>query len=372
MRIETISLPHTSIGQSVSLTALHFGHESSVRKVYIQASLHADELPGALTAFHLRQQLTDLAHHISSHIVLVPLANPIGLAQQLLYTTQGRFELGTGQNFNRLGELDLYELTLKEIQNAQVTHGQDANANMTTIRAVMAQALAKYQTSTTLEAMHHQLLTWAFDADVVLDLHCDWRAVMHMYTTPDGWPVVEPLARYLGSRCQLIADDSGCNPFDEALSTAWTKLARYFPDANIPAACTATTVELRGQADVAHELAQQDAQAIVQFLMHRGDIVQDAASLPPLIAEPSPLAGVERLSATTAGLVVYHVEPGDHVRSGQMVAEIINPLSQNITPLTCHVDGFVFACNHYRYANTGDALMSISGSKELAHATLSP
>ena len=143
MRTETISLPHTSIGQSVSLTALHFGHESSVRKVYIQASLHADELPGALTAFHLRQQLTDLAHHISSHIILVPLANPIGLAQQLLYTTQGRFELGTGQNFNRLGELDLYELTLKEIESSQMILGQDAQANVSNIRAAMAKALAK-------------------------------------------------------------------------------------------------------------------------------------------------------------------------------------------------------------------------------------
>jgi hypothetical protein len=39
------------------LTSFHFGHADGGEKVYIQASLHADELPGMLAAWHLKSAL---------------------------------------------------------------------------------------------------------------------------------------------------------------------------------------------------------------------------------------------------------------------------------------------------------------------------
>ena len=200
MRVEIIPLNDGAIGTQRTITALHFGDESAARKIYIQASLHADELPGALTAYHLRAQFLALeqAGHINAHIVLVPLANPIGLSQALHHTAVGRFEFLSGQNFNRLGALNLFELTLAHLQKNGAVLGQDAAANVATIRGAMRQALAEFVPKNALESMHLALVGLAFDADVVLDLHCDERAVLHMYTLPDLWPLFEPLAAHLG------------------------------------------------------------------------------------------------------------------------------------------------------------------------------
>ena len=48
-------------GTQRELVSLHYGTPGSAAgKAYIQASLHADELPGMLTAHHLRRQLAAL------------------------------------------------------------------------------------------------------------------------------------------------------------------------------------------------------------------------------------------------------------------------------------------------------------------------
>jgi predicted deacylase len=46
-----------SLGSQKTLTSFHFGQPGSGLKVYIQASLHAEELPGMLVAHHLRALL---------------------------------------------------------------------------------------------------------------------------------------------------------------------------------------------------------------------------------------------------------------------------------------------------------------------------
>ena len=64
----------------------------------IQAALHADEVPALLVAQALRTQLTALEAQgaVLGEVVLVPYANPIGLAQQLLGQHEGRFDLRDG------------------------------------------------------------------------------------------------------------------------------------------------------------------------------------------------------------------------------------------------------------------------------------
>ena len=91
------------IGTRREIVSVHYGPADSGRKAYLQAALHADELPGMLVAHHLRRRLLSLeaAGRLRGEIVLVPVANPIGLAQSVLRSAQGRFELHSGENFNR-------------------------------------------------------------------------------------------------------------------------------------------------------------------------------------------------------------------------------------------------------------------------------
>jgi len=92
-----------SPGTTRELLSLHYGPTGTGRKAAIQASLHADEVPGLLVAHHLRRRLAGLetAGALRGEIVLVPFANPIGLSQRVLQSVEGRFDLASGENFNR-------------------------------------------------------------------------------------------------------------------------------------------------------------------------------------------------------------------------------------------------------------------------------
>ena len=370
MRIEYHALDGTSLGTTRHVTAVHFGSEDAQRKIYIQASLHADELPGSLVAYHLRPLLEQLeqAGRVQSHIILVPLCNPIGLDQPLMYRQNGRFDAFSGRNFNRLVNLPLYERVLARLQADPEVLGDDAQANVATIRQLMAQELQAYEPQTQVDLLQHLLVRLAYDADVVLDLHCDEKAVMHTYTLPQLWERAEPLVRYLRSECQILSENSGSNAFDEFLSTIWLRLSREFPQVNIPLASFTITVELRGEADLQHEKAQTDAQAIVQYLAHIGAIDLDEKAtqpMPDLIREPHPLSGLAYVLAPTSGIVVYHVRAGDTVTKGQLLADIVDPVHQLCTPVYTPTNGFVYATHHANFAQQGVTLVSVSGSTDL-------
>ena len=74
-----IMLPGVSPGCKRSLVYHSYGQPGTSR-AYIQASIHADELPGMLVAHHLIKMLdcANSAGHIVKEIVIVPFANPIG------------------------------------------------------------------------------------------------------------------------------------------------------------------------------------------------------------------------------------------------------------------------------------------------------
>src|SRR3954467_5724405 len=263
------ALTQNTPGVSIELQSLHFGTPGRGPKATLQAALHADEIPGLLVAHHLRAHLAALEAEgrIVGEVVLVPVANPIGLTQRVLQAVQGRFDLGSGENFNR-HYADLFDAVAARV-DGQLTF--DATHNVALIRDALREAAAALPERSALESLRRTLLGLSIDADIVLDLHCDSQAVMHLYTETSVWPQVEPLARFLGCEAALLAEVSGDHPFDEACSTIWPRLAAHFGSGTpIPSACVAVTVELRGEADVAHDLAERDAQAIVDYLAWQG------------------------------------------------------------------------------------------------------
>ncbi len=47
-------------GTARQIHSFHFGATTAKGKIYIQSSLHADEMPGMLVAWHLGQRLAEL------------------------------------------------------------------------------------------------------------------------------------------------------------------------------------------------------------------------------------------------------------------------------------------------------------------------
>ncbi|WP_374601384.1 succinylglutamate desuccinylase/aspartoacylase family protein [Niveibacterium sp.] len=356
-------------GTARELVSLHFGAPASGQKVYIQASLHADELPGMLVAHHLRQHFERLEREglLRGEIVLVPVANPLGLSQTLLHVPQGRFEFASGENFNRY-----YPSLADQVEQAVAQHlGPRADHNVALVRAALRDAVAKQPADTELASLRRTLMGLACDADVVLDLHCDTEAVLHLYTGTPLWPQAEPLARYLGAEVSLLATESGDAPFDEACSQIWWQLAeRWAGHHPLPMACMAATIELRGFADVSHPNAERDAAAIVAFLTHRGVIAQPPASLPPLLREPMPLAGSIPIHAQQGGVLVFVREVGDEVACGDVVAEVIDPYDGRVQTLRSSIDGLLYARDNRRFATAGMRVAKVAGREALRSGKL--
>ena len=353
-----------SLGSSRSVSSFHFGTAGSGEKVYIQASLHADELPGMLTAWQLKQRLAALEAEgrLAGEVVLVPVANPIGLDQQLNGVALGRFELQSGQNFNRHYPAFAAEIFAELRQEL----GSDAAANTRRIRQLLLQKVAAIQPASELAALRKTLMLLACDADVVLDLHCDCAAALHLYTGTPLWQQCEPLARYLDAACTLLAEDSGDNPFDEACSQLWWQLRDLARDAGLEAAiamaCLSVTVELRGQADVNHDFARQDADAILAFLTHRGVIRGDAPALPELRYPATPLAGSESLLAPHAGVVHYYLAAGQLVNSGDHIADVIDPVNDRVSAVRANRAGMLYATESRHYLSAGQWLAKVASA----------
>ena len=364
MQIQHHPLPSPVPGTQRELISLHYGRPGAGPKVYLQASLHADELPGMLTAYHLRQQLDALEAQgqILGEVVLVPMANPIGLSQWWLQSHLGRFESLSGENFNR----HYPDYILAAAAQAEPQLSQDAAHNVAVLRAALREQLAQAPADTELQALRRSLMQLACDADVVLDLHCDAQALMHLYTETPCWPQCEPLAAFLGARVTLLATDSGDNPFDEACSQVWWKWARHFGERfPIPQACLSVTVELRGQQDVTHELASADARAILDFLRWRGVLAGEALPPPPAQGEARPLAGCMPIKAPVGGLLTFVREVGAEVQAGEVLAHVINPLTAELTELHSPVDGLFFARDTLRLVTAGAKVAKVAGREAL-------
>jgi uncharacterized protein len=363
MRIHRHPLISPAPGTQRELVSLHYGRTGG-QKAYIQASLHGDELPGMLVAHHLRLQLDALeaAGQVTGEIVLVPMANPIGLSQFLLHAHLGRFELTTGENFNRH-----YPDQIDAVAAAvEPQLGPDAATNVALLRRALKAAVESSPVDTELQSQRRQLMALSCDADIVLDLHCDAQALMHLYTETPCWPDCEPLARFLGSRVTLLAQDSGDNPFDEACSQVWWKWAKHFGGRfPIPQACLSVTVELRGATDVTHELAAADARNIIDFLRWRGLIAGDKPALPAALGDARPLAGSMPIKAPVAGVLTFVKEVGAEVQAGDVLAHVIDPITAQVTELTSPVDGLFFARDFLRFANAGMRVAKVAGKQAL-------
>jgi uncharacterized protein len=370
MRQRLHPLLSPSLGTQRQVTSLHFGQAGNGRKAYIQASLHADELPGMLTAHKLRGLLAaaEAAGDIPGEVVLVPVCNPIGLDQGLMHHQVGRFELLGMENFNR-NYPDFFNLVKERISSGLT---QDADTNKAIVRAAMHQVLGEQAITTELESLRQVLMTLSCDADVVLDLHCDFEAILHMYVEQPMLPLMEPLSRLLGAETVLWARGSGPSiSFDEALSGPWWRLRDHFADrAPIPLGCASTTVELRGQTDVSDALATQDAQAIVGYLRHAGVLSGPAPALPAPRCEPTPLAGTEASHAPHPGVVDFVAGIGERVAAGQLLARIVDPLTPRETEIRSSIEGTVYARHNLRWATAGMEICRVAGSTPIRSGNL--
>ena len=332
-------------GTSHAFEVLRFrGRGEGAPGAYLQAALHAGELPGVAALHHLVPMLeaAEREGRIAGTITIVPQANPIGAAQVLFGDLQGRFAIGSRVNFNR----DFPLLAARDL--AQLP-GEDA--------PVAADVRLKAR-----------LIGLALAHELILDLHCDDESLSYLYVPGPFWPYLSDLASALGAEAVILWEDGSDGAFEEAAAAPALMAAPGTVDFSRLAA---TTVEFRGIRDVSADLARADAEGLYRFLVARG-VVED-----PGIAGPAAFAGlvapidhVEVVKAPVPGPVLFHVEPGDVVEAGAIVATILARPGDPTADVAVRApqSGLVLTRRSQRSIRRGEDLVKIVGGERSAAA----
>lgn len=363
MRVDYAELKGDSPGTARRIACWRYGTEGARPKVYLQAGLHADEMPGVLALQHLMAHLdaAEAEGRVTGEVLVVPAANPVGLGQWAFQRPLGRQEADSLHNFNRgypaLGQRagDLVEGRLTD----------DGEGNEAAIRAALRQAVAEAAAKAQTDMVQGQLalLSWSIDADHVLDLHCDHVAVMHLYASPARPADTALLCRCTGAKVALIQEVSGGNAFDEAHTVPWARLRdRFGADHPIPAGCFSTTLEYRGQFDVSDDLAAADARGLMSYLAGVGAVTGWDEPPQHPDAVHLPLGGAGEAFAPQGGVVTWVAQPGDTVAEGDVIAEVTDPMTRVRMAVCAPNAGIMFRHELWKSCLRGQSLAHVAGA----------
>ncbi|RWQ53012.1 succinylglutamate desuccinylase/aspartoacylase family protein [Mesorhizobium sp.] len=333
-----------SEGHSYEFPVFRFeGTDKAAPSAYLQAALHAGELPGVVAIDALMPMLekAEAEGRIKGSITVVPQANPIGRAQYHFGEHQGRFHLGTRTNFNRGFPL---------------------------LAAPDVELLPDTTLGTADQRLKTRLLQLSIGHDIVLDLHCDDEGLAYLYFHASLWPAMADCAAAMGVDAVILWDEDTDGTFEGASITPYLNLpaevARF--DRRV-----ATTVEYRGILDVDGALAGADAEGLYRLLVARG-VVQDQALSTPgsFTGLVAPLENIDMMPAPRAGAVLYKVKPGDRVAEGALLATIVHAPGEagGRTQLFAPQAGIILTRRSRRIIRAGEDLLKLVGDRKSADA----
>lgn len=368
-RVDRIPLKSPSPGTERFLTVHRFGQEGARPKTYLQAALHADEWPGLMALNHLIPMLAqaDAEGRIVGEIVVLPYANPIGLAQRIGGAVAGRYALEGSGNFNR----NWPDLAAGAAAYLNGTLSGDAERDVPAMRAALLKAVGDLSTRTDTAHWRAQLLALSIDADHVIDIHCDNESLAHIYCHRRHAEQGQALAAYTGIPIVLLEEEAGGFSFDDCNAGIWRRMGDLVTHGDsLPMACFACTLELRGKDDISDELGHSDATGIYHFLMAQGAISGDLPAMPEA-PEPYRLEEVDTVTTHEGGLLAYKAGVGEMVREGQVLAELIDIAAADPTKartqLRSQTDGIFFARVDLRLVEAGERIGKVAGRKPLAN-----
>jgi len=354
-------------GRSTELNYFRIGPPDAIKKVYLQAALHADEQPGILILHHLLQLLrdADAAGELNAQFVLFPMVNPLGMGDIEFGQHQGRYNRSSGVNHNRDWPV-LYDVVGPGLV---AKLGADAAENILLIRDALREWAANLSRVTAFEQWRQCVISEACDADYVFDVHCDDDSLVHIFSIPQLAENMQQLANWTGAAATMLAEDSGGGSFDEVWPAVWLRLADACPDKPVPLSVVSCTLEYRGQFDTFDHLNRQDAQNLYGYFQEQGLISGKAVGEKIEAAAPTDLRATEYLRAPQAGLLAYCVELGDWVEKGDRIADLIQLDGEGAfvtrTPLLAGTSGQVISRMVTKYVWANANVSKIVGSEIL-------
>ena len=310
------------------------GSDKAAPRAYLQAALHAGELPGTVAIDALMPLLAkaESEGRLRGSITLVPWANPVGRAQYQFSDQQGRFHVGTRTNFNRDFPL--------------VDRPDPALVPDTRLATVDNKLKAR-------------LLSLSLGHDIVLDLHCDDEGMPYLYVSAELWPAMEDCAAAMGVAAVLLWQGGSGAAFEEA------SIHPHLKAGTAPERLVVSTVEYRGIADVERASAESDAAGLYRLLVARGVVADPKLPAPgPFGGIVTPLHNIDMMPAPKAGAVLYDVKPGDRVNKGDRLATVVFRPGEpdGHVEIFAPQDGYILTRRSHRITRAGDDLVKLLGN----------
>lgn len=367
LKLHSIQIPADAPGQHTQLQYYTLSPPKPSAKIYIQAALHADEQPGTMILHFLLQKLAASKHKPLAQFTILPMANPLGMQNIHLQHHTGRYHSASGTNYNRQWP-DLHKLVTQDNHSLHKKLSRNAASNRRLILGETKKWLKAQTPASALQAHRLAVTSLAYDADIVLDLHCDNNALKHIFTFPQFMPEYQDLSDHIQAKAVLVAEMENSGTFEETWINPWLKLARQFPDKNIPPPPFSATIEWRGQGDVGETPNKKDAEQLFHFFQAR-KLISGTPPRPSRGAVARHFNATQVLRAPEPGLLDYRVKPGDKVKVGETVADLVAlhgpDAFRGRTPLKAATSGLVLSTNYHKYVWRGASVAKIVGSKPL-------
>jgi len=354
-------------GRSTELNYFRIGPEDAVKKIYLQAALHADEQPGIMVLHHLLALLraADEAGELNARFVVFPMVNPLGMGDIEFGQHQGRYNRSSGVNHNRDWPV-LFDAVGDGLAEKL---GNDAQENVQAVRNALRDWAESLPRVTAFDQWRQCVVAEACNADYVFDLHCDNDSLLHIFSMPQLADNMQQLANWTGAAATMLAEDSGGGSFDEVWPSIWLRLATEYADKPVPLPVVACTLEYRGQNDTFDDLNRQDAHNLFGYFQEQGLIGGTSLGVKGEARAGTDLRATEYLRAPRAGLLAYCVELGDWVEKGDRIADLIQLDGAGAfvdrIPLLAGTSGQVISRKINKYVWAGANISKIVGSEIL-------
>lgn len=292
-------------------------------KCYLQASMHGAEHQGNAVLYQLINYLE--SNDIKGSIRIVPTANPMAINAKMGPYTYGRFNTGTGDNWNR--SYSNFTENNEKVHHFAKQHLNSSESDINMEYKKLMDGLLKDQIeeseygSNQNGHLHLILQQLAINADYVLDLHTAGVATRYLYAP-----------EYLAERSSalpfpfhLIIGDKFGGSMDEAAFITWVNLRNIFSDMGreFMIDFESYTLELGGEERISIEESSKDLEYILEYFSHKG-LIKSSESRSEYKIIKCNKKDYKSYFAKQAGLYDFIAKPGELVKQGDVLAIGIN------------------------------------------------
>lgn len=310
--IEQIVSVHLPVDEQLRIQKAHFAPASprpGMRRVCVVTGTHGDELEGQYVCYELERRIRSHPELLAGVVDVYPALNPLGVDS----ITRGvpGFDLDMNRIFpgNEDGAMTEY----------------------------VASAIVNDLTG----------------SDVCIDVHASnifLREIPQVRVSEEISPVLLPYARQLN--CDFIWVHASATVLESTLAHALNSRG-------VPTLVVEMGVGMR----ITREYGEQLLDGIFHLMHSMGVWLGDA----PEVREPivSTDGRVAFLNAPTLGMFVPTATHWKHVQKGEVIGEIINPLTGSSTPIASPVSGVLFTLREYPLVYEGSLLARVLGREEV-------